>query len=175
MKVMRFVTVAIIVSLISGVPFGIMSVFASGENDRPSSTTVTARATEDVAQDAISAVPIYRPRYFNERRGVANWLKKWDTPPEATEAYIYLISQTGTVIGYYVTNGKPFSTESYLIPEEKYYANGATLQTQDLDGTYGSNQKGIRFFTPSGIAVEWSGLYIFTSEPLDLNVKLLGK
>ena len=51
-------------------------------------------------------------------------------------------------------------------------------QTMDLDGTYGANNPGIRFFTASGIAVEWAGAgatYLYSDAPLPLNVPKLGE
>jgi hypothetical protein len=86
---------------------------------------------------------------------------------------VYLISY-GNIIGYYVSDGKPASTGSFLTPEYRSYTEE---QLPDVDGTYGTNNPGIRFFTASGIAVEWAGSgtsYIYSDVPLKLNVPLLG-
>jgi hypothetical protein len=82
-------------------------------------------------------------------------------------------------IGYFVCDGKPASHRSYLEPEERYYANGATLQTPSLDGTYGSDQPGWVFFTSDGTAVSWQGgsaNILFSDAPLPaLSAVQLGK
>ena len=116
--------------------------------------------------------------YFQERRTVQKWAKHWDRPSAA--CYVYLISY-GTIIGYYVADGKPASTGSLLTPEyrEEYASSGGmrNIQLPDIDGTYGTNNPGIRFFTASGIAVEWAGSgasYIYSDIPLKINVPLLG-
>jgi hypothetical protein len=103
----------------------------------------------------------------------------WDRP--SATCYVYLISY-GNIIGYYVSDGKPASTGSFLTPEyrEEYVSNGGirNIQLPDIDGTYGTNNPGIRFFTASGIAVEWAGSgasYIYSDVPLKLNVPLLGE
>jgi hypothetical protein len=135
-----------------------------------STTTTQARKTEASAKTALAEIPTYQPQYFNERRTVDRWAKEFDTP--TIEAYIYIVSY-GNILGYYVTDGKPVSTESYLIPEEDYYMNGYGKQNMDIDGTYGANQPGVRFFTASGVAVEWAGAgasWFFTTAPMPLNV-----
>jgi hypothetical protein len=124
---------------------------------------------------AQSAVSVPSLTYFQERRTIAKWAQHWDRPSAA--CYVYLISY-GTIIGYYVSDGKPASTGSYLTPEYRpYNAEGAQIQLPDVDGCYGTNNQGIRFFTASGIAVEWAGdgaAYIYSDVPLKISVPLLG-
>jgi len=132
------------------------------------------QATIDKAQ---AAIPIPTVSYFQERRTIAKWTERWDKPN--LPCYVYLVS-FGKIIGYYVTDGKPSSTRSYILPEEKLWQglNGSSqlIPTADLDGTYGSNNPGIRFFTAEGAAVEWAGdgaSYIYSDTPLPLNVPKL--
>jgi hypothetical protein len=122
------------------------------------------------------AVAVPDLSYFQERRTIAKWAKHWDKPSAA--CYVYLISY-GTIIGYYVSDGKPASTGSLLTPEYRREEGTQSSQQQlpDVDGTYGTNNPGIRFFTASGIAVEWAGSmasYIYSDVPLKLSVPLLG-
>ena len=128
---------------------------------------------------AQSAVSVPDLSYFQERRTVKKWAEHWDRPSAA--CYVYLISY-GAVIGYYVADGKPASTGSLLTPEyrEEYVSNGGVrnIQLPDIDGIYGMNNPGIRFFTASGAAVELAGSgasYIYSDVPLKLNVPLLGE
>lgn len=150
-------------------------VFAGGSSD------VTQNQTQQIAQNtaatAFQQIPIPQLSYFTERKTIAEWYKRWDKPSVTT--YVYLVS-FGKILGYYVCNGKPASTRSVLNPEYvqegygSYYA--IEKQQQDLDGTYGDNNPGIRFFTAEGIAVEWGGdgaCYIYTDAPIALNVPKL--
>jgi hypothetical protein len=125
---------------------------------------------------AQSSIPVPNISYFQERRTISKWAIHWDKPSAA--CYVYLIS-FGNIIGYYVSDGKPASTGSLLTPEYRREPNttGAQMQLPDIDGTYGTNNPGIRFFTASGIAVEWGGSgasYIYSDVPLKLSVPLLG-
>jgi hypothetical protein len=125
---------------------------------------------------AQASVAVPEVSYFQERRTIAKWATHWDKPSAA--CYVYLLSY-GTIIGYYVSDGKPASTGSFLTPEYRREPGraGGQMQLPDIDGTYGTNNPGIRFFTASGIAVEWAGSgasYIYSDVPLKLNVPLLG-
>ena len=140
------------------------------------------QANEDsrkAQESAQAAVEVPDLTYFQERRTIAKWAKHWDKPNAA--CYVYLIN-FGNIIGYYVSDGKPAATGSYMTPEyrEDTIGNGGVrnIQLPDIDGCYGSNNPGIRFFTASGIAVEWGGAaasYIYSDIPLEINVPLLGK
>jgi len=137
----------------------------------------TSKAQEQTKAIAMSQIPIPNVKYFVERATIARWIERWDKP--AVTTYVYLVSY-GQFIGYYVCNGKPASTKSYLTPEYKqeYYGNGAVIQTQqpDLDGTLGDNCEGIRFFTAEGTAVEWGGsgaCYIYSDQRLPVNAPKL--
>jgi len=147
----------------------------SAERARETANQQSASA-QITAQNAVS-VPYLS--YFQERRTIAKWASHWDKPSAA--CYVYLISY-GNIIGYYVSDGKPASTGSFLTPEyrEENLGNGGVrnIQLPDIDGCYGANNPGIRFFTASGIAVEWGGSgasYIYSDAPLQINVPLLGK
>lgn len=149
--------------------------FASGVDD--TTDTQTKAIAQETKANAMSQIPIPQLSYFTERKTIAAWYIRWDKPSVIT--YVYLVSY-GNVLGYYVCNGKPASTGSVLNPEyvQEYYSNGGVVekQQQDLDGTYGSNNPGIRFFTAEGTAVEWAGSgasYIYSDAPLPLNVPKL--
>ena len=126
-----------------------------------------------VANDTIEVPTV---SYFQERRTIAKWTSRWDKANVVT--YVYLVSY-GNILGYYVSDGKPASTKSYLTPEETvdYHSSGSVVvSTQDIDGTYGENNVGIRFFTAEGTAVEWGGSgasYLYSDAPLPINVPKL--
>lgn len=149
------------------------------EGSYDTTTTETENIASVTAATAFRQIPIPAMQYFVERKTVVEWYKRWDKPSVIT--YVYLVSH-GNVLGYYVCNGKPASTGSFLSPEyvQEYYrwGNGGVIekQQQDLDGTFGTNNPGIRFFTAEGTAVEWAGSgasYIYSDAPLPLNVPKL--
>jgi hypothetical protein len=145
---------------------------AASDPDCESSRSTAERAQEKSARIALNAVPIPEISYFQEKRTVAKWAERWDKPN--VPAYVYLVCY-GKILGYYVTDGKPASTRSYLMPEEVYYSQGAVLSTCDIDGTYGENNPGIRFFTAEGVAVEWAGdgsSYLYTDAPIDFGYEV---
>jgi hypothetical protein len=171
----RFIVLLMTVVIMFGISF---TANAMGEPDTADKVRREANRQSALSQEAAQTrVPIPQLSYFQERNTIDRWARHWDRPGAA--CYVYLISY-GTIIGYYVSDGKPASTGSLLTPEyrEEIY-NGATMNIQlpDIDGTYGTNNPGIRFFTASGIAVEWAGSgasYIYSDIPLKINVPLLG-
>lgn len=147
--------------------------FSCKIEDLENSRQTAERLQEESSKQAVTTITIPKVSYFQERRTIAKWAERWDKPAIVT--YVYLIS-FGNIIGYYVADGKPASTRSYLMPEEEYYGNGATLPTADIDGTYGENNPGIRFFTAEGTAVEWGGSgasYLYSDSLLPINVPKL--
>ncbi len=163
--------------------FGLTIVTGCDVNYEQPASVKTAETANNAMESAITATPIPTVTHFLERKTIAKWVETWDKP--SLPCYVYLYSH-GVCIGYYISNGKPASTQSYLIPEESYqrvrsadgYSNTLMTQAPDLDGTYGTNNPGIRFFTASGVAVEWAGAgatYLYSNAPIKtLNVPLLG-
>lgn len=148
----------------------ITAVVLAGCDYAPSARDVAQQAQEQSAMASVQAVPIPTVSYFQEKRTIAKWAERWDKPSVPT--YVYLVS-FGKVLGYYVADGKPASTRSYMMPEEKYEYHsegGVLLSTPDIDGTWGENNPGIRFFTAEGAAVEWAGdgaSYLYSDVPLE--------
>ena len=167
----------IMIVLILVFAFGL---YAFGENENQKETLNKNRDNiyaVSVAADA--AVPVPQLSYFVERKTLAQWAERWDKPSIVT--YLYLFCY-GNCIGYYVCNGTPAATTNDRVPESQNVGKGnytyVQEQTMDLDGTYGANNPGIRFFTASGIAVEWAGAgatYLYSDAPLPLNVPKLGE
>jgi hypothetical protein len=168
-----------IIFLLAAVWLFVVAACAGAEGGQESGTKQNMAAARESASRSASNIPVPNISYFQERRTIAKWVQRWDQLN--LPCYVYLISY-GTVIGYYVTDGKPSGTQSYLTPEyrESYYSNGATITEQlpDVDGTYGNNNPGIRFFTAEGTAVEWAGngaSYIYSDAPLPLKVPKLNQ
>jgi len=98
--------------------------------------------------------------------------------------YITLFSDSGAIIGTFVVDGKVSSLNSYLFPayEQQNYLgtalgnfNGVVEKTTlyqveipGIDGCYGSNVTGIFFFTIDGNYIEWSGKYLYSDIPMEV-------
>ena len=99
--------------------------------------------------------------------------------------YIVLFTDNGAVVGRFVVDGKVSSLNSYLTPDSEYYekdmdfSNGdsdimravdrySNKWLADVDGSYGENDAGIFFFTPDGKYVEWTGTYLYSDIPFEV-------
>ena len=116
---------------------------------------------------------VRRAYWVNGQREKANALVCEITKPMG---YIVLFSGN-TVVGSFTVDGKVSSLNSFLTPsnEEKYYNNGATINTElpDIDGSYGENDNGIFFFTTDGKYVEWTGTYLYSDIPMQVDAPVV--
>lgn len=94
--------------------------------------------------------------------------------------YIVLFTDNGAVVGRYVVDGKVSSLNSYLSPDSEYYelVYGGSYTKEnnwvaDVDGSYGENDSGIFFFTPDGNYYEWTGTYLYTDVPIEVDNPVL--
>lgn len=81
--------------------------------------------------------------------------------------YIVLFTESGSVVGRFVVDGKVSSLNSYLTPDSVYVQSGKYIA--DVDGSYGENDSGIFFFTPDGKYVEWTGIYLYSDIPFEVD------
>lgn len=81
--------------------------------------------------------------------------------------YIVLFTESGGVVGRFVVDGKVSSLNSFLTPDSTYIDSGRYLP--DVDGSYGENDCGIFFFTPDGKYVEWTGTYLYSDIPFEVD------
>ncbi len=115
---------------------------------------------------------IKRAYWVNGQREKANTL------PCAIEkplGYIVLFTESGSIVGAFVVDGKVSSLNSYLSPDSEYYemptytssANNSNGNKwlADVDGSYGENDTGIFFFTTDGKYIEWTGTYLYSDIP----------
>lgn len=83
--------------------------------------------------------------------------------------YIVLFSGN-TVVGKYTVDGKVSSLNSFLTADSEYYEGGTYNEwLADVDGSYGENDSGIFFFTPDGNYIEWSGDYLYSDIPMNID------
>lgn len=94
--------------------------------------------------------------------------------------YIVLLTDNGSVVGRFVVDGKVSSLNSYLTPDSEFYeclgdscGDGSQYYENhwipDIDGSYGSNDNGIFFFTTDGKYIEWTGTYLYSDIPFIVN------
>ena len=107
---------------------------------------------------------IKRAYWVNGQREKANTL------PCAIErplGYIVLFAESGAVVGSFIVDGKVSSLNSYLTPDSEYYESPSHINDwlADVDGSYGSNDNGIFFFTTDGKYIEWTGTYLYSDIP----------
>ncbi|WP_298023632.1 hypothetical protein [uncultured Dysosmobacter sp.] len=103
--------------------------------------------------------------------------QKADTLPCEVEkplGYIVLFTEGGGVVGRFIVDGKVSSLNSFLSPdyiEERWGLCEFVYNTElaDVDGSYGENDNGIFFFTPDGKYVEWTGTYLYSDIPFELD------
>ncbi len=125
---------------------------------------------------------IRRAYWVNGQREKANALV---CQIEKPLGYIVLF-QGNTVVSSFVVDGKVSSLNSYLTPDSEYYekdlgyrSNETTTSRSvddwsnkwlaDVDGSYGENDSGIFFFTPDGKYVEWTGTYLYSDIPFEVD------
>ena len=94
--------------------------------------------------------------------------------------YIILLTENGGILGRFIVDGKVSSLNSYLSPDSEYYEkiSGSTNTTtnkwlSDVDGSYGVNDNGIYFFTPDGKYLEWTGTYLYSDIPFEVEQPIL--
>ena len=129
-------------------------------------TSKIADVQKKLEYNAFTAYPVPLTGNFLERKLLYDWTKRWNVPDTVCYVYIFIGS---SCIGYFVTHGKPASTQSYLLPEN---LASSGRQSPDVDGTYGTNNPGYRFFLANGTAVECSGTMVscvYSDAPLSLS------
>ena len=146
-------------------------------------TTQKAEAvfTEKNQQKLTAIVPNPELQDSVERRNLVNRLQKNNKANKI--GYVFLLSDTGSVISNYTIKGKVSSLNSLLTtPDQLVSPNGGqcgmvgastsltcyNVASPDLDGSYGKNPDGVFFFTVEGNMIEWSGKYLYSEQPMTL-------
>lgn len=122
---------------------------------------------------------IRRAYWVNGQREKANTLV---CQVEKPLGYIVLFAGN-TVVGRFVVDGKVSSLNSFLSPDyvevldqhSASWGGNVTITTElaDVDGSYGENDNGIFFFTPDGKYVEWTGEYLYSDIPFEVDAPVV--
>lgn len=147
----------------------------AGCDGTPDSSQVEQAQQEVTQKRLLVAQPAPRIEVSMERRNLTRRLERLNT--ENMSGYVYLLTQSGTVVAFYPVKGKITSLNSYLSGQEKIVndPHGSTgvgsllMESPDYDGAYGKNSDGVFFFTAdTDTYVEWKGDYMFTDAPVKL-------
>lgn len=109
---------------------------------------------------------IRRAYWVNGQREKANALV---CEIEKPLGYIALFTDNGAVVERFIVDGKVSSLNSYLTPDSEEYSSSYSEWLADVDGSYGENDAGIFFFTPDGKYVEWTGTYLYSDIPFEID------
>lgn len=115
---------------------------------------------------------IRRAYWVNGQREKANALP---CEVEKPLGYIVLFTESGSIVGRFVVDGKVSSLNSFLTPDSEYYEYSAGESSKrnhwlaDVDGSYGENDNGIFFFDVRGNYIEWTGIYLYTDIPVEVD------
>lgn len=122
---------------------------------------------------------IKRAYWVNGMRDKANALQS--PIADMPLGYIILFTESGSVVGKFTVDGKVSSLNSYLTPDSEFYectgdycndgalGNNENDWIPDIDGSYGSNDNGIFFFTTDGKYIEWTGTYLYSDIPFKVS------
>lgn len=96
--------------------------------------------------------------------------KAINLPCEITKpmGYIVLFTEGGGVVGRFTVDGKVTSLNSYLSPDSEEYNASLSEWLPDVDGSFGENDQGIFFFTTDGKYIEWTGTYLYSDIPFEI-------
>lgn len=115
---------------------------------------------------------IKRAYWVNGMRDKANTLAS--PIADMPLGYVVLFTESGDVVGQFTVNGKVTSLNSYLTPDsEKYASSYENEWVPDVDGSYGENDQGIFFFTTDGKYIEWTGTYLYSDIPFNVESTVL--
>lgn len=177
----KFIVLVLSLMLVCAIFVGCEENHSSADSER---TLVIAEKLQD-SQPTPTDINYSLERYNLIRR--AYWVngqrEKANALPCSVEkplGYIVLITESGAILGSFVVDGKVSSLNSYLTPDSEYYeiATGSTVTyyndwLADVDGSYGTNDNGIFFFTPDGKYIEWTGTYLYSDIPFVVDTPII--
>lgn len=137
------------------------------------------KMTEKNQMNLVRGQPPFQMESSLER---ANLIRRYQyLNDENNVHHVYLMSNDGKVISYFVAQGKVSSVNSKLTNDKQIVRAPQTedwssaegdyffkVESPQMDGSYGTNGDAIFFFTTSGDYVEWNGKYVVSEKPLNI-------
>lgn len=160
----------IIALFLAVIMVGCLFVGCTPEKDDIDKQQEVAKKLEEV-QPTPTDITYSLERYNLIRRaywvnGMEEKARTLECPVEKPLGYIVLVLDGIGILDTYIVDGKVSSLNSFLTPDSEYYERGSVNNwLADVDGTYGTNDNGIFFFTVEGEYKEWTGKYFYSSEP----------
>jgi len=132
----------------------------------------TDTARDKQAQKAAAAAESIR---FSENAEIENIKKRLTlTADPGLIGYVVLLNEMGQPIVYTTVKGKITSGSKRLTSPEEWSTNSSTYRQAPSDeGTYGSSNPYIYFWSTSGQYYQWSGQYLYSDKPFRLAQKPL--
>lgn len=144
---------------------------AAGCEDPNNDLRESREVQQDVMDDAIDAVPAYRPTGFPARLDINRYLQ--ETEDGSSEWYTYALNKDGEPIFYVVSDGKPRNICVSISSPDRLH-EGVVVSAPALDGVYygGANCDAYYFWdATTGNYIEIAGqtfTLISTKVPLAL-------
>lgn len=136
------------------------------------------KQTDQLQRNLIDKVPVPILKDSLERRNLVRRYILLSDPNKI--GYVYILSRSGSPLGFYTIRGKVSSTSSQLTNPQQIACAGSgdrracgTIDQAEPDGSYGTNGDGIFFFTTEGAYVETQADYIFSDQPLNVDAPQL--
>jgi hypothetical protein len=141
--------------------------------------------TESNQQNLVQKRPPFKMDDSLERQ---NLIQRYEYLNDQNNVHhVYMLSHDGKVIDYSVAQGKISSVNSKLTNDKQIVysercldtthgdGEGAcfkTVESPQMDGSYGTNGNAIFWFTTEGHYMEWNGLYVVSEEPKGINTQV---
>lgn len=115
---------------------------------------------------------------FAENAEIDNIKKRLELTSSPSQlGYIVLLNQAGQPIMYTNVKGKVTSGSKRLTEPDRCSSNGqggcVSRPAASDEGTYGSSDPYIYFWTQNGQYVQWNGGYLYSDKPIRLRVEPL--
>ena len=140
------------------------------------------KATDRIARQQLTSVPYPEAQMKDslERRNLRERLIRFNKANKV--GYLYVMS-FGKFVGYYVVKEKVSSTQSQMTNADQTWDCGdsctAVVESMGDDGSFGPHEggnRGVFFFTSSGVMVETTLDWVYSDAPLRIDVpNLLAK
>ena len=186
MKIYKIIAFAIIMVMLFQIPTANAFWFSSTSDSTDVDNTLYIKDKMTSTQPTPTDIDYSLERYNLIRRaywvnGMREKANSLICPVVKPLGYIVLFTNS-MVVGSFVVDGKVSSLNSFLTPDSEYaeiVAGGNSSFTKynewlpDVDGSYGINDNGIFFFTPEGNYYEWTGMYLYSDVPFEIDTPVL--
>lgn len=156
--------------------FALLTACSGGGDKKPDAQKQGQQETETAFAQQSVAVPYPASQLRNslERANLRDRLVRLNDPKKI--GYVYIIN-FGNIVGFYSIRGKVSNTDSQMttdmLAKRCGQACAYTVTAPGDDGSYGPNESGNFFFTTEGVLVETDLQYLYSDQPLPIDVPRL--